>query len=51
MTGTIADQLLTTGNCDLTPYAESVAAHLPLLRAFAQRAGQVTGMRALCAIT
>jgi predicted dehydrogenase len=51
MTGTIADQLLATGHCDLTPYADSVAAHLPLLRAFAQRAGTVAGTRAQCAIT
>jgi predicted dehydrogenase len=51
MTGTIADQLLSTGACDLTPYAESAAAHLPLLHAFAQRAGRVSGTRAQCAIT
>lgn len=51
MTGTIADQLLDTGVCDLTPYADSAAAHLPLLRAFAERAGTVAGTRAQCAIT
>lgn len=51
MTGAIADQLLGTGTCDLTPYAESVTAHLPLLHAFAQGAGQVSGARAQCAIT
>ena len=51
MTGTIADQLLLTGRCDLTPYAESAAAHLPLLHAFAALAGEVTGPDAKCAIT
>jgi predicted dehydrogenase len=51
MTGTIADQLLLTGTCDLTPYAESSQAHLPLLHAFARLAGEVTGSNAKCAIT
>lgn len=51
MTGTIADQLLGTGTCDLTPYAESRAAHLPLLYAFAAQAGQLDGEHARCAIT
>ncbi|MBV8467926.1 MAG: Gfo/Idh/MocA family oxidoreductase [Burkholderiales bacterium] len=51
MTGLIADQLLSTGSCDLTPYADSAAAHLPLLRAFAQRAGQTDGSSSRCAIT
>lgn len=51
MTGVIADQLLTTGTCDLAPYADSVAAHLPLLRVFAQQAGQVTDSRSKCKIT
>ncbi|AXE35833.1 hypothetical protein DK843_16900 [Chromobacterium phragmitis] len=51
MTGTIADQLLSSDACDLTPYADSVAAHQPLLRAFAQYAGTVSGARAQCAIT
>jgi predicted dehydrogenase len=51
MTGVIADQLLTSDTCDLTPFAESVAAHVPLLNLFALRAGTVTGTRAHCAIT
>ena len=51
MTGTIADQLLQTGCCDLTPYAQSAAAHLPLLHAFAALAGDVDGPVAKCAIT
>ena len=51
MTGTIADQLLLTGTCDLTPYAQSAAAHMPLLREFAALAGEVTGSNAKCAIT
>ena len=51
MTGVIADQLITTGTCDLSPYADSVAAHLPLLHLFAQQAGQVTESRSKCNIT
>jgi predicted dehydrogenase len=50
-TGATADQLLTTGACGLTPYAASVAAHIPLLYAFAQHAGRVTRGQAQCAIT
>lgn len=51
MTGTIADQLLTSDSCDLTPYIESVSAHLPLLRTFALHAGKVTASNAQCSIT
>lgn len=51
MTGTIAEQLLNAGQCDLTRFDESVAAHLPLLRAFAAHAGSLDGDRATCAIT
>jgi predicted dehydrogenase len=51
MTGKIVDQLLTTGYCDLTPYDDSVAAHLPLLFAFAKCGGTVSETRAVCAIT
>lgn len=51
MTGAIADQLLNAGICDLTPFADSVAAHLPLLFTFAKYAGTVTDSRAHCAIT
>lgn len=51
MTGVIADQLFTSGTCDLAPYADSVAAHLPLLRLFAQQAGQVTDSWSKCSIT
>lgn len=51
MTGTIADQLLSSGVCDLCPFADSVSAHLPLLNAFAQRAGEVSDAYVRCAIT
>lgn len=51
MTGVVADQLLTSGTCDLAPYADSVAAHLPLLHLFAQQAGQVTDTWSKCSIT
>ncbi|MCD4498929.1 Gfo/Idh/MocA family oxidoreductase [Chromobacterium vaccinii] len=51
MTGVIASQLLSGNGCDLTPYADSVAAHLPLLFAFAACAGIVAGDHAQCAIT
>lgn len=51
MTGTIVDQLLNTGQCDLTPYADSVAAHLPLLNAFAKCAGKSNATHSYCQIT
>lgn len=51
MTGTIADQLLMTATCDLTPYAESAAVHRTLLCTFADKAGIVNNSRAQCAIT
>jgi len=51
MTGIIADQLLTTSGCDLTPYADSAAAHLSLLRIFSKAAGTMTATRAWCEIT
>jgi predicted dehydrogenase len=51
MTGAVADQLLTTGASDLTPFADSVSAHLALLRVFAQQAGSITGSRWVCNIT
>ena len=51
ITGEIADQLLSTGSCNLTPYSESVDAHLILLDAFAQHSGDVSDKRVFCAIT
>jgi hypothetical protein len=34
MTGPLAEQILGTGSCPLTPYAESTTLHIPLLKAF-----------------
>jgi predicted dehydrogenase len=51
MTGMIADQLFNSNICDLTPYLESVSAHLPLLHSFALRVGKVNGENFQCAIT
>jgi hypothetical protein len=51
MTGMIADQLFNSNICDLTPYLESVSAHLPLLHSFALRVGKVNGANFQCAIT
>lgn len=51
MTGLIADQLLTTGTCELALFMDSVAAHVPLLHLFAAQAGQVDESYASCMIT
>lgn len=51
MTGSIADKLISSGDCDLPAYQESVAAHIPLLHSFAKFAGNVDGSRSHCAIT
>jgi hypothetical protein len=51
MTGIIFDQLISNSTCDLTPYTESAAAHLTLLRTFAYKAGTVSDTHAECAIT
>ncbi len=51
ITGLIADQLLATGTCDLALFLNSVAAHVPLLRIFAEQAGHADESHASCRIT
>ena len=51
ITGVIADQVLATGTCDLTPYLDSMNAHLPLLNLFAHKAGEVFSSRSVCKVT
>ena len=51
MTGLIADQLLTTGTCELASFLNSVAAHVPLLHIFAKQAGHADESHATCRIT
>ncbi len=51
MTGLIADQLLGSGTCDLTSFVNSVAAHVPLLHIFAEKAGHASQSHVTCRIT
>jgi predicted dehydrogenase len=37
LTNIVADQLIASGTCDLTPYAESMTLHLPMIRAMSER--------------
>ncbi len=51
LTGSLADQILTSGSCDLVVYEESSLAHIPLLFEFSKYAGQIINGNAHCAIT
>ncbi|MCF7804216.1 MAG: Gfo/Idh/MocA family oxidoreductase [Candidatus Marinimicrobia bacterium] len=43
MTGKIIDQIIDTGQCDLTPYNECQIYHIPMLEAFNSHLSKITG--------
>jgi hypothetical protein len=51
MTGALAEQILETGDCALTPYLESAALHLPFLDALGRHAAGADGNVDCCSIT
>lgn len=48
LTGMVARELLTNGNCGLTPYPESMALHLPVLRTFLFHLNKISGKQHSC---
>lgn len=48
LTGMVARELLTNGNCILTPYPESMALHLPVLRTFLLHLNKISGQQHSC---
>ena len=52
LTGSIVDQILDTGESDLTPYVECMKYHIPMLDAFNDHISKVTGQTVtICPIT
>lgn len=49
MSGRLAEQMLSTGHCELTPFRESVDIHLPILKAFVSSGGG--GQTEICPVT